>query len=94
MTSTTLFKPGMFLTFQTVVLVRMQLCKALMQDNNVVFCLDLSDVCQCDSAGLALIIEAKKLCNVYNKQFKVIGISNKTQLLAEFCGVNSILETA
>lgn len=93
MVSMSVFKPGATLTFRSVVSVRVRLCQVLEQEDQEVFCLDLSEVLQCDSAGLALIIEAKKLCKRYNKRFKVIGISTETQSLAEFCGVNSILET-
>lgn len=88
------FKPGTELTFHSVVTIREKLAKALKIENSQVFCLDLSDVTLCDSAGLALLIEAKKLCKQYNKIFKVVGVSSKTQSLAEFCGVNDVLETA
>ncbi|MCL9683462.1 STAS domain-containing protein [Legionella maioricensis] len=88
------FKPGPLLTFQSVISVRAKLYKALMEDPSDRFCLDLSEVTHCDSAGLALLIEASKLCKQNNKIFEVIGISPETQSLAEFCGVKSILETA
>ncbi|TAL64096.1 MAG: anti-sigma factor antagonist [Legionella sp.] len=87
------FKPGTELTFKTVVSVRAKLYKALMDDTTSRFCLDLSDVKHCDSAGLALLIEARKLCKHSNKTLEVIGISPETHSLAEFCGVESILET-
>jgi len=86
------FKPGGELTFKSVVSVRDKLYKALMEDTRERFCLDLSDVTHCDSAGLALIIEARKLCKQNNKVFDVIGISPETQSLAEFCGVKTILQ--
>lgn len=88
------FKPGPLLTFKSVISVRAKLYKALMEAQEDRFCLDLSDVTHCDSAGLALLIEASKLCKQNNKIFEVIGISPETQSLAEFCGVKSILETA
>lgn len=88
------FKPGTELTFKSVVSVRAKLYHALIDDASTKFCLDLSEVVVCDSAGLALLIEAKKLCGQSNKNFEVIGISSKTQSLAEFCGVKSILESA
>ncbi|HFE8536100.1 TPA: lipid asymmetry maintenance protein MlaB, partial [Legionella pneumophila] len=50
------FKPGAELTFKSVVSVRDKLYKALMEDTRGRFCLDLSEVTHCDSAGLALII--------------------------------------
>ena len=88
------FEPGPLLTFKSVISVRAKLYKALMEDASDRFCLDLSEVTHCDSAGLALLIEASKLCKQNNKIFEVIGISPETQSLAEFCGVKSILETA
>lgn len=91
---TTNFKPGTLLTFKSVISIRAKLYAALLEDTNDQFCLDLSEVTHCDSAGLALLIEARKLCQQNNKILKVIGISAETQSLAEFCGVKSILETA
>ena len=88
------FKPGPALTFKSVVSVRAKLYKALMDNTSTRFCLDLSDVAECDSAGLALLIEARKLCTQNNKTFEVIGISSEALSLAEFCGVKSILEMA
>lgn len=88
------FKPGATLTFKSVISVRASLYKALMEKSGDTFCLDLSEVTHCDSAGLALLIEARKLCKQNNKSFEIIGISPETQSLAEFCGVKSILETA
>lgn len=88
------FKPGTELTFNTVVAIRDKLSKVLKTESNKQFCLDLSEVIHCDSAGLALLIEAKKLCKHYNKSFKVVGVSSKIQSLSEFCRVNDVLETA
>lgn len=85
------FKPGLELTFKSVVSVRASLFKALLAEPGDVFCLDLSEVKHCDSAGLALLIEARKLCKQRNKVLNVIGVSPETQSLAEFCGVKSIL---
>lgn len=87
------FKPGPELTFNSVVRVRSQISDALKGSTKAGFCLDLGDVRHCDSAGLALLIDAKKLCQASNKVFEVKGISKATQSLAEFCGVESILET-
>jgi phospholipid transport system transporter-binding protein len=85
------FKPGRALTFNSVVEIRAKLYQALMADGSARFCLDLSDVKQCDSAGLALLIEARKLCKKNNKILAIIGMPSETQSLAEFCGVKGIL---
>lgn len=86
------FKPDDDLTFKTVVDLRAKLFKALSTNAEAVFRLDLSNVAHCDSAGLALLIEARKLCTQKNKKLEIVGISPKTQSLAEFCGVKTILE--
>lgn len=86
------FKPGAELTFRSAVDVRAQLYKALMDNTNEHFSLDLSDVSHCDSAGMALLIEARKLCKKNNKTFEIIGMSSETRSLADFCGVKNILE--
>ncbi|KTD59369.1 anti-anti-sigma factor [Legionella santicrucis] len=86
------FKPDVDLTFKSVVEVRANLYQALMDDKSGLFTLDLSNVKHCDSAGLALLIEARKLCKKSHKAFEVIGMPAETQSLAEFCGVKSILE--
>lgn len=79
------------LTFHSVIAVRATLYKAFREDIHDRFCLDLSEVTYCDSAGLALLIEVKKWCTRSNKIFEVRGISSKTRSLAEFCGIESIL---
>ncbi|KTD06475.1 anti-anti-sigma factor [Legionella gratiana] len=87
------FKPEVDLTFKSVVEVRAKLCHAFMEDKSDLFTLDLSNVRHCDSAGLALLIEARRLCKKNQKAFEVIGMPAETRSLAEFCGVKSILET-
>jgi phospholipid transport system transporter-binding protein len=88
------FKPDVDFTFKTVVLLRKQLYHAVMTNPSDRFGLDLSNVKQCDSAGLALLIEARKICKKNNKIFEIIGMSAETRSLAEFCGVKDILEPA
>jgi phospholipid transport system transporter-binding protein len=88
------FKPGNTLTYDTVVDIRLHLVKTIKEYKPAIFCLDLSDVVRCDSAGLALLIEIRKLCEQRNKKFKLIGVSPETQSLAEFCGLRGIIETA
>jgi phospholipid transport system transporter-binding protein len=86
------FKPGVELTFKSVVDVRAKLYQALMNEEISQFNLDLSEVIRCDSAGMALLIEAKKLCKKNNTIFDIIGMSSETRSLAEFCGVKHIFE--
>lgn len=88
----TYFKPGKELTFKSVMAIRRRLNLILKEDRNPCFCLDLSETSHCDSAGLALLIETKKLCKQYGKIFTMESVSSQTQSLAEFCGVKTILE--
>lgn len=86
------FKPSQAMTFETV----QADCRRLLrfcQDSPeaVVLNFDLSEVVHCDSAGLALLIEARRLCGAQNKTCKIIGIPKRVQALAEFCGVDAIL---
>ena len=90
---TTYFKAESELSFRSVVTIRERIVNLVRTDPGSVFCLDLTAVSHCDSAGLALLIETKKLCVQQGKGFKLIGVPAKTQALAEFCGVHDILET-
>ncbi|CAM4486649.1 MAG: hypothetical protein LEGION0403_FIIPPAGN_00355 [Legionella sp.] len=85
------FKP-IELSFKSVVEVRAQLYKTLMDGASTHLVLNLSEVTHCDSAGMALLIEARKLCKKNNKTFEIIGMSAETESLADFCGVKDILE--
>lgn len=88
-----LFKPSTQLTFATVQFDYKRLL-SLVKDGErlpVTICFDLHEVTQCDSAGLALIIEANRLCKQYNKSLHIVGVPKSIHALAEFCGVNTIL---
>lgn len=85
------FKPGSEITYKTVDNVGDRLYRSLMSDRLEVFRIDLSDVAVCDSAGLALLIEAQKWCNKHQKQLLLEGMPKDTESLAEFCGVKGIL---
>lgn len=85
------FKPGAKLTFNSVMEVRARLYQALMKNSNNHFSLDLSEVLHCDSAGLALLIDARRLCKKNNKTFEIKEMPLKTRSLADFCGLKDIL---
>ena len=85
------FKPSSKLTFDTVVSDITQLHAACKKNQNLALCLDLSAVTQCDSAGLALLIEAKRLCNQQNKKLMINGMPKAVEALAQFCGVDALL---
>lgn len=86
-----MFKPSQELTFDTVQGYRKQLLPYVQEASRNTICLDLSHVSLCDSAGLALLIEAKRMSRLYQKRFKIIGMPEAIGALAEFCGVKAIL---
>lgn len=86
------FKFPSKVTFKTVAEVRSGFHEFLIDKHTKKISLDLSDVVHCDSAGLALLIEAQKLCKKNSKALEIIGMSPETQSLADFCGVKNILE--
>jgi phospholipid transport system transporter-binding protein len=85
------FKPSQQLTFATVHQDSERL-KAVFQNDAIrVLQLDLGEVTYCDSAGLALLIEAKRLCTHHRKTLQLNGLSDSIRALAQFCGVESLL---
>jgi len=86
-----LFKPSKELTFQTVEPDRARLLAHIQDDSIEHLRFDLSQVKHCDSAGLALLIEAKRLCGHYKKSFSIAEMTQEIHALAEFCGVEAIL---
>lgn len=86
------FKPSSEMTFSTVQTDCERLYKYCRENEEAILKIDLREVVHCDSAGLALLIEAKRLCREKNKICKMEGMPKIIQVLAEFCGVNGILE--
>lgn len=87
-----LFKPAQRMTFETVQADCQRLHKFCHENQNSMLNIDISEVSHCDSSGLALLIEARRLCSVQNKICKIIGMSKSIQALAEFCGVDEMLD--
>ena len=86
------FTPSNILTFETVHADSVRLLKLLRQNREVTSIrFNLSNVVHCDSTGLALLIEAKRLCNQRNILFVMDHISESLSGLAEFCGVDTLL---
>ena len=86
-----IFKPSHDLIFDTVNSDSLRLNKMLKDNNTTSICLDLSDVRVCDSAGLALLIEAQRLSRKYDKILTIKQISKQIIALAKFCGVENML---
>ncbi len=85
------FEPSTRLTFDTVGQDRKRLLHYLQSPGVDALHLDLKNVVQCDSAGLALLIEACRLCRRYKKGFKMEFMPKTIYALAQFCGVDAML---
>lgn len=85
------FKPSQDMTFETVQADCQRLIAFFQKHEGTVLNLDLSEVLHCDSAGLALLIEARRLCSLCDKTYKITGMPKIIQALAEFCGVDTML---
>jgi len=91
MGETRLFTPSSVLTFDTVQEDTARLLLLLKNADVTQIRIDLSQVTHCDSAGLALLIEAKRLSSQYHKTLLIDEIPDLISGLAEFCGVENIL---
>ncbi len=87
----TCYQPMDDLTFHTIVEKRKAFHKHLLEDTSGIICLDLSAIKRCDTAGLAFLIEAKKLCKKHQKHFEIESMSDKMRTLAKFCGLEALL---
>jgi phospholipid transport system transporter-binding protein len=87
------FQPSNELTFYTAPENIEALIVFLNRLNTDKLHLDLSAVTLCDSAGLALLIEAKRLCRQKNKTLIIQNMPKAINALAVFCGVSDIIET-
>jgi phospholipid transport system transporter-binding protein len=85
------FQTANELTFKTVQFDIARLRKILEGQPVKTLHLDLQNVIYCDSAGLALLIEAKRLCKQHNTTLELKGLNDAISSLAEFCGVAPIL---
>ena len=87
-----LFKPVSNLTFDTVADENLRMEQSLRACGTSVTTLriDLSSVVLCDTAGLALLIEAKRLSKQFGKLLEVCDIPQHVRDLAIFCGVDGV----
>lgn len=89
--TTMVFRPPVAITFATVEqeLVRfMTYCRDFHDELIVV---DLERLEQCDSAGLAFLIEAKRISQTQGRQAKIINMPQGTRALAKFYGISDLL---
>lgn len=79
------------LSFNTVMKHQTKLVKMFNGNKNQVTKLNLAKVTHCDSAGLALMIEAKRLAHRNDCQLVIESQPSQLKALAKFCNVSSIL---
>lgn len=91
------FKPSEAMTFKTVPadLERFtRYLEVLKQDDAAKdVSIDLSQVCRCDSAGLAFLIEAKKQSQQQQKVCHFLGMPSVMEALVAFWGIEEVLRT-
>ena len=79
------------MTFATVEQDKQRLSKFLGHFDEKEWKFDLSKVNLCDSAGIALLLEAKRLSKAKKSHCHFVGISDEMNALIQFCGVEGIL---
>ncbi|MCR9191076.1 MAG: STAS domain-containing protein [Gammaproteobacteria bacterium] len=92
MTEKNYFKPLNQLTFETVTENRQQFVQLLEADDLSSIHCDLSDVDKCDSAGLAFLVEARRLCRAQRTILIIEYIPGEIRALAKLYGVEQILQ--
>lgn len=75
------------LTFATVPELYTQLQGVLKETTAACFCVNASQVTQCDSAGLALLIEMRRLCAHRQMRFELQDMPTQVVALARSNGV-------
>ena len=87
------FIPANELSFTTVERERQRLLAFCRKVQAPILTLDLNDINHCDGAGLAFLIEAKRLAKAHHKECLILGMNENIHALAEFYGVESLLDT-
>ena len=86
------FSPSSHLTFKTVEENKPRLLQFLQKMAQPSYILDLSAVEEFDSAGLAFLIEAKKLSLNHKMQCYYEGLSDNIAAFVRFFGVEELLD--
>ncbi len=90
MSSPVVFFPADSLTKETVLSELARFLEVLNKHAKAWIILDLSQVLNCDSAGLALLIEVKRLCGLKQNKIRMQNMSNTMLDLATFFGVDNL----
>ena len=86
-----MFTPSNELTFQTVQENRRNFIVVLNKHTDPTISICLKDVTVCDSAGLASLLEAKRLCLAQHKTLMLFEIPKVVSSWVEFCGLTTLL---
>lgn len=86
-----IFKPSDKMVFETVMNDKRRLHVFMDELQEPKWIFDLSQVDDCDSAGIALLIEAQRLSKLTHRTCLFQGSSSAINSLIEFCGVENIL---
>jgi phospholipid transport system transporter-binding protein len=79
------------LTINTVQMMRDSLLSRIKNNQHKTVTIDLSGLGNFDTSGLALLIDIKKQCNQHSKNLRFINVPQKITDLANFYGVEEIL---
>lgn len=85
------FKPSNQLTFETVTENRQRFMVLLQHKQFASIHCDLSDVDKCDSAGMAFLVEARRLCQQQRTVLMIEYIPSEIRALAKLYGIEQIL---
>ena len=91
MSESSVFVPSDVLTFDTVSSDLARLSAHLKQYAKTTLVLNMEHVTHCDSAGLALLIQARRLCQEQQSVLRIKGMSQAILDLATFCDVDKLL---
>ncbi|OGV41338.1 MAG: hypothetical protein A3F46_03860 [Legionellales bacterium RIFCSPHIGHO2_12_FULL_42_9] len=89
--TTTAFRPPIAITFATIEQERNRFLAYCRDFHDELVVIDLEKVEQCDSAGLAFLIEAKRISKEQGRLAKIINMPQETRALAKFYGISDFL---
>ncbi len=84
------FMPSNVLTFDTVSSDLARFTSHLKQQATTTLILNMEHVTHCDSAGLALLIQAHRLCKENQRTLRIKNMSQAILDLAKFCDVDNL----
>ena len=86
------FRPPRAMTFATVEKERVRFLAYCRNSEEACLVVDLERVEQCDSAGLAFLIEAMRMSKIQGRHASIVNMPQSIQALAKFYGISELLE--